>query len=119
MPQDHDEHTAYRDGFRYGVNHPEEAFADAESLGLFPEDFLLRDAWNEGRQDEMSARRLGFYTKAMADSETEGPCLITPSLTILKLCDERDLAIKERDAARDELKKLQEALTKKNLGKDT
>lgn len=119
--------AAYAAGFRYGVDHPGEAFRDARDLGIFLDDQRLRVEWNHGRQDEAAARRLGEDTRAMADAGVQGPSLTDPALVIARLLDERDYAVgwsqgmteaaaemetslvtvtAERDAALDEVERL-------------
>lgn len=84
--------AAYAAGFRYGVDHPGEAFRDACDLGVYLDDQRLRDAWNHGRQDEAAARRLGEDTRAMLDAGVQGPSLTDPAMVIVRLLDERDAA---------------------------
>lgn len=84
--------AAYAAGFRYGVDHPGEAFRDASDLGIFLDDQRLRTEWNHGRQDEIAARRLGEDTRAMLDAGVQGPSLTDPALVIVRLLDERDAA---------------------------
>lgn len=89
--------AAYAAGFRYGVDHPGEAFRDACDLGVYLDDQRLRVEWNHGRQDEAAARRLGEDTRAMADAGVQGPSLTDPAMVIARLLDERDAA--QRDLA--------------------
>lgn len=89
--------AAYAAGFRYGVDHPGEAFRDACDLGVYLDDQRLRVEWAHGRQDEAAARRLGEDTRAMADAGVQGPSLTDPALVIVRLLDERDAA--QRDLA--------------------
>ncbi|MFI0433931.1 MAG: hypothetical protein ACH36H_12425 [Candidatus Nanopelagicales bacterium] len=84
--------AAYAAGFRYGVDHPGEAFRDACDLGVYLDDQRLRAEWNHGRQDEIAARRLGEDTRAMADAGVQGPSLTDPALVIVRLLGERDAA---------------------------
>lgn len=84
--------AAYAAGFRYGVDHPGEAFRDACDLGVYLDDQRLRVEWAHGRQDEAAARRLGEDTRAMADAGVQGPSLTDPALVIVRLLDERDAA---------------------------
>lgn len=84
--------AAYAAGFRYGVDHPGEAFRDACDLGVYLDDQQMRVEWNHGRQDEAAARRLGEDTRAMADAGVQGPSLTDPALVIVRLLDERDAA---------------------------
>lgn len=84
--------AAYAAGFRYGVDHPGEAFRDACDLGVYLDDQRLRVEWAHGRQDEAAARRLGEDTRAMADAGVHGPSLTDPALVIVRLLDERDAA---------------------------
>lgn len=84
--------AAYAAGFRYGVDHPGEAFRDASDLGVYLDDQRLRTEWNHGRQDEIAARRLGEDTRAMLAAGVQGPSLTDPSLVIVRLLDERDEA---------------------------
>ena len=84
--------AAYAAGFRYGVDHPGEAFRDACDLGVYLDDQQMRAEWNHGRQDEIAARRLGEDTRAMADAGVQGPSLTDPALVIARLLDERDAA---------------------------
>lgn len=124
--------AAYAAGFRYGVDHPGEAFRDACDLGVYIDDQRLRVEWNHGRQDEAAARRLGEDTRAMLDAGAQGPSLTDPALVIVRLLDERDAARdtvsdlsykldaaghewfeteKERDAARAEVERLTQERT--------
>ena len=84
--------AAYAAGFRYGVDHPGEAFRDACDLGVYLDDQRLRVEWAHGRQDEAAARRLGEDTRAMLDAGAQGPSLTDPALVIVRLLDERDAA---------------------------
>ncbi len=84
--------AAYAAGFRYGVDHPGEAFRDASDLGVYLDDQRLRVEWAHGRQGEAAARRLGEDTRAMADAGVHGPSLTDPALVIVRLLDERDAA---------------------------
>jgi len=84
--------AAYAAGFRYGVDHPGEAFRDASDLGVYLDDQRMRTEWNHGRQDEAAARRMGEDTRAMLDAGVQGPSLTDSALVIVRLLDERDAA---------------------------
>lgn len=63
--EDDPEYKAMLEGYKYGVEHPEER-RQAKELGFYPENQTLRIEWDRGFMMAVVARRLGENPEAMA-----------------------------------------------------
>lgn len=81
---------AYRAGFLFAHERPEEPEVGAKQRGLYPAGQDARIEWERGFMHQRCARALGHDTGEMVRCGIEAPSLLDPAVVILRLLAERD-----------------------------